>query len=127
MSALAAFGFLRPLALLALPVLAALWLLLRRQAAADAPPVPDIAPHLLAALTIGKSGKRRLRASDLLIGAAALMALAAAGPAWRPAPSPFVTETAPLVIALVLSPGEPMTDPESRAPCTAHRTTWCIV
>ena len=33
-----------------------------------------------------------------------LMALAAAGPAWRPAPSPFVSETAPVVIALDLSP-----------------------
>ncbi|MBL8659748.1 MAG: VWA domain-containing protein [Rhodospirillales bacterium] len=32
-----------------------------------------------------------------------LMAIAAAGPAWRPAPSPFVTEAAPVVVALDLS------------------------
>jgi hypothetical protein len=41
-----------------------------------------------------------------------LMALAAAGPAWRPAPSPFVTETAPLVVALDLSPSMTETDVE---------------
>jgi Ca-activated chloride channel family protein len=109
-STLAAFTFLRPLALLALIPLAVLWLALRRRDVADAPPVPSIAPHLLAALTIGRSDRRRLRAPDLLIGAAALMTLAAAGPAWRPAPSPFVAETAPLVVALDLSPSMAGTD-----------------
>ena len=110
MTALAAFTFLRPLVLLGLLPLALLWLLLRRRTAADAPAVPDIAPHLLAALTIGRSERRRLGAPDLLIGAAMLMTLAAAGPAWRPAPSPFVSETAPLVIALDLSPSMTATD-----------------
>ncbi|WP_297971298.1 VWA domain-containing protein, partial [uncultured Amaricoccus sp.] len=111
MTALAAFTFLRPLALLALLPLAGLWLLLRRRAAAEAPAVGDIiAPHLLAALTIGRDARSRLHASDLLLGAAALMTLAAAGPAWRPAPSPFVTETAPLVVALDLSPSMSGTD-----------------
>lgn len=104
MSALATFTFLRPLVLLALLPLAGLWLLLRRRSAAEAPGGADIAPHLLAALTIGRRTTRRVRAPDLLIGAAACMTLAAAGPAWRPAPSPFVTETAPLVVALDLSP-----------------------
>ena len=110
MSALAAFTFLRPLVLLALLPLGGLWLLLRRGAAAEAPEVPQIAPHLLAALTIGRNVRSRLRAPDLLIPAAMLMTLAAAGPAWRPAPSPFVTETAPLVIALDLSPSMTATD-----------------
>ncbi len=104
MTALAAFTFLRPLVLLALLPLAGVWLLLRRRDAADAPATAHVAPHLLAALTIGRTTSRRLRAPDLLIGAAACMTLAAAGPAWRPAPSPFVTETAPLVVALDLSP-----------------------
>ena len=90
MSALAAFAFLRPLVLLALLPLAGLWLLLRRQDAAEAPAVVHIAPHLLAALTIGRNAGGRVRAADLLIGAAMLMTLAAAVPAWRPAPSPFV-------------------------------------
>jgi Ca-activated chloride channel family protein len=110
MSALAAFTFLRPLLLLGLLPLAALWLLLRRRDAADAPQAPGIAPHLLAALTVGRSATRRLRAPDLLIGAAMLMCAAAAGPAWRPAPSPFVSEMAPLVIALDLSPSMTGTD-----------------
>ena len=87
MSAFAAFTFLRPLVLLALLPLAALWFLLRRRDAADAPAVPHIAPHLLAALTIGRATRHRLRASDLVMGAALMMAIAAAGPAWRPAPS----------------------------------------
>ena len=58
MTSLAAFTFLRPLALLALPVLAGLWLLLRRRARAEAAPTAPIAPHLLAALTIGGEGRR---------------------------------------------------------------------
>lgn len=105
MSALAAFTLLRPLWLLALPLIALLWWALRRQERAEGQVFDDIAPHLRAALTIGGGKAGRGRAADLLLGAAALMALAAAGPAFRPAPSPFVAETAPLVIALDLSPG----------------------
>lgn len=106
-----AFTLLRPWALLALGPIALLWLALhRRSAAAEAPIVGHIAPHLLAALTIGRNARARASAPDLLLGAAALMVLAAAGPAWRPAPSPFVTETAPLVIALDLSPSMAGTD-----------------
>jgi Ca-activated chloride channel family protein len=105
MTMLAAFAFLRPLALLALLPLAGLWLALRRKDAAVPLVAVEIAPHLRDALTVGRSERsRRLRAPDLLIGAAALMTLAAAGPAWHPAPAPFVAETAPLVIALDLSP-----------------------
>ncbi len=104
MTALEALTLLRPWALLALLPLAALWLALRRHDAAEPSAPLPIAPHLRAALTIGRTGQSRLRASDLLLGAAALMTLAAAGPAWRAAPSPFVTETAPLVIALDLNP-----------------------
>lgn len=104
MTALAAFTFLRPLALLALPVLAGLWALLRRRARAEAAPTAHIAPHLLAALTIGGDGRRRIDGPDLALPAAMLLAIGVAGPAWRPAPSPFVAETAPLVIALDLSP-----------------------
>jgi len=110
MTALAAFTFLRPLLLVALVPLAGLWLLLRRRTGAEAPAVDPIAPHLLAALTIGHNARSRVRAPDLLLGAAACMTLAAAGPAWRPAPSPFVTETAPLVVALDLSPSMAGTD-----------------
>ena len=85
MTALAALTLLRPLALVALAPLALLWWLLRRRAHAGAAPQAAIAPHLLAALTIG-------------------------GPAWRAAPSPFVTETAPLVVALDLSASMSGTD-----------------
>ncbi|TPE46952.1 VWA domain-containing protein [Amaricoccus solimangrovi] len=110
MSAVLGFTFLRPWLLLALIPLAALWLPLRRPSEAEAPGVGHIAPHLLAALTIGATARAKARAADLLFAAAALMTLAAAGPAWRAAPSPFVTETAPLVIALDLSPSMDMGD-----------------
>ena len=117
MTALAAFTFLRPRVLLALPVLAGLWLLLRRRPASGRRRPRTIAPHLLAALTIGREGRSRVGAPDLLIPAAMLMALAAAGPAWRPAPSPFVSETAPVVIALDLSPT--MSSPTSPPPVSS--------
>jgi Ca-activated chloride channel family protein len=110
MSALAAFTFLRPLALLALLPLMGLWLLLRRQDVTAPGQELQIAAHLRAALTIGRVRRNRLRAPDLLIGAAVLMTLVAAGPAWHPAPSPFVEESAPLVIALDLSPSMTGTD-----------------
>lgn len=104
MSIFESFTFLRPLWLLAIPALALIWFLSRRAAAAARDQsFAHIAPHLRDALTIGRTGAKRLRAPDLILSAAMLMALAAAGPAWRAAPSPFVTETAPLVIALDLS------------------------
>ena len=68
-----------------------------------------------------RAARAGISAPDLLIRAAMLMALAAAGPAWRPAPSPFVSETAPLVVALDLSPS--MTDaPTSRPPGSSGRS-----
>ena len=93
MTALAAFTFLRPLVLLALPLLPALWLLLRRRRA-DARR-PRTSRPTSSRRSPSAARPRPPHAPDLLIPAAMLMALAAAGPAWRPAPSPFVTETAP--------------------------------
>ena len=59
MSALAAFTFLRPLVLLALlPLAGALAAAAPPQDAAEAPAVVHIAPHLLAALTIGRECRR---------------------------------------------------------------------
>jgi Ca-activated chloride channel family protein len=105
-----ALTFLRPWLLLALPLLLLLWMLARRAGRSGLQAFPHIAPHLRRHLTIGSEQTRRLRAPDLLVPAGMLMALAAAGPAWRPAPSPFVSETAPLVIALDLSPSMTATD-----------------
>ncbi len=110
MSLFATFTFLRPWVLLGLPVLALLWLVLRRRGRPDAMRSPYIAPHLLAVLTIGRATSSHSPAPPLLIPAAALMVLGAAGPAWRPAPSPFVTETAPVMIALDLSQSMTQTD-----------------
>ena len=58
-----------------LPLLGLRWLLLRRQRP-DAQAIEDIAPHLRAALTIGRHGAGGwLCPPDLMLGAAALMAL----------------------------------------------------
>ncbi|MDS9469343.1 VWA domain-containing protein [Paracoccus sp. MBLB3053] len=115
LSDLAGLTFLRPLWLLAIPALALVWWQLRQREASESPALPEIAPHLLRALTIGRGEASRSRAALIVLGAACLMAIGAAGPAFRPAPSPFVTETAPLVIALDLSPGMDMGDiPPSR-------------
>ncbi|WP_062762385.1 VWA domain-containing protein [Falsirhodobacter sp. alg1] len=102
---MADFTFLRPLWLLALPLLAVLWWLLRRRTMARQIGFPQIAPHLLAALTIGSRQTQRSYAALLVLGAAGLMVVGVAGPAFRPAPSPFLQETAPLVIALDVSAG----------------------
>lgn len=99
------FTFLRPFWLLALLPLALVWWLLRRRERAERQVFGDIASHLREALTIGGGDGIGTRAAVLVLGAGALMAMAAAGPAFRPAPSPFVSETAPLIIALDLSPG----------------------
>lgn len=104
MSDLAAFTLLRPLWLLALPLLVLLWFQLRRSVRVERQDFVQIAPHLREALTIGRTQAGRISASDILLCATAFMVIVAAGPAWRLAPSPFVTETAPVVIALDLSP-----------------------
>ena len=110
MTALAAFTFLRPLVLLGAAA--------ARRALAPPPPpahrrgAAGSAHRAAPARRAHHRPQRRSRvhAPDLLIGAAMLMTLAAAGPPGAPAPSPFVTETAPLVIALDLSPSMSGTD-----------------
>lgn len=102
MTALENFHFLRPFWLLAVPVLALVWWLSRRQDSRRDGAAAIIAAHLRAALTINAAGAG-VRPADGVIIAAVLVALAAAGPAWNQAPSPWFAETAPLVIALEVS------------------------
>ena len=98
-----AFPFLRPLWLLGIPATFALWWLVRRQLVADPPWTTQIAPHLARHLTVNRRNARRLLPIDTSAVCLALICLAAAGPAWEPVPNPFVSETAPLVIALEVS------------------------
>jgi Ca-activated chloride channel family protein len=63
-----------------------------------------IAPHLLDRLVVEAKQRSRIRPSWLLAVILALSAFAAAGPTWQREQPPFVEDTAPLVIAVDLSP-----------------------
>jgi Ca-activated chloride channel family protein len=97
---LSLFHFLRPLWLLAVPIVVLLWWLVRRQDTRSELPHGIVAPHLQAALTIGRSSRARVKPVDLLAIGLLAAALAAAGPTWSKQPSPWFSETAPLVIAI---------------------------
>ncbi|MEM8730148.1 MAG: VWA domain-containing protein [Pseudomonadota bacterium] len=111
MSALDAAHLLRPLWLLALPVLALLWWTLRprdtRGAQAEA---AGIAPHLATALRVGAAERRRIYPLDVVMGVGVLLTLAAAGPTWSRLPDPLVADTAPLVVALKVTESMETTD-----------------
>lgn len=97
------FHFLRPWWLLGVPVVLGIWWWAHRQEA-DASQLQAIfPPHLRAALTMGQNRKRRFRPVDIVILAWLLMVLAVAGPTWSKQPSPWFSETAPLVVAVEVS------------------------
>jgi Ca-activated chloride channel family protein len=99
------FHFLRPLWLLALPLLALLILVLwqrqRRAAASIWRGLVD--PHLLAHLLVGEEGRRRVLPLLLLGGGWTLVVLALAGPVWERLPQPVFSSTGQRVILLDLS------------------------
>ncbi|WP_374307422.1 VWA domain-containing protein [Methylocella sp.] len=102
--ALADFHFLRPWGLLLILPALALWLLQRRRADATARWRAVMDADLLAALTVGGAGRRRLSPTDLLLAGWTLCALAIAGPTWRQAPSPFAQAARPAMFALKVTP-----------------------
>ena len=102
--AVEAFHFIRPAILvLALPVLALWWAVRRRQRIGE---VPDagIAPHLRAALTVGRAARRRVLPIDGATLVLLCATVGAAGPTWSRVPDPFVAQSAPLVVALKVTP-----------------------
>ena len=104
MSALAEFRFLRPLWLLALPLLPLAWMLVRRlhgqagawQRVVDA----QLLPYLLEANPL----RRRSAAPWLAAGAWILACIALAGPAWEREKLPLLRNDAARVLALELAP-----------------------
>jgi Ca-activated chloride channel family protein len=94
------FHFLRPVWLLALPLLVLAWWQLRRRSTRTTPADELIAPHLRDALTMNRQEQLRLRPIDSVGIAALALVLAAAGPSWSRQPSPWFAETAPLVVAI---------------------------
>jgi Ca-activated chloride channel family protein len=97
------FHFLRPLWLLAVPLIGVAWWLLRRREVRRSDGAAFIAAHLRDALTINRSNRQRLSPVDVVCTAMLVMATAAAGPTWSQQPSPWFAESAPLVIAIEVS------------------------
>ena len=100
---MATFHFIRPGWLLLLPVLGFLWWLARKLLVGNSAVGDLIAPHLRDALIVNKRSSHRLRAVDGIMLCGCLLAVAAAGPSWTRIPSPWFSETAPLVIAVEVS------------------------
>lgn len=103
MSGFELFHFLRPAWLLLIPVLLWLGWLAHRRESATSNTLAQLPPHLSAALTMGQQQTRGFRPVDSVLIAWVLMALAAAGPTWSKQPSPWFSETAPLVVAVEVS------------------------
>lgn len=101
--AAAQFHFLRPAWLLAVPGVLLIGWLVRRRGRIEQDWRAHIAPHLLSSLTIDGTATRTVRPVDLVTVVLLCLSIAAAGPTWRPAPNPFLSESAPLVIALEVS------------------------
>lgn len=107
---LEAFHFLRGWVFVAaLPVLWIWWRMRRRQSAA-ASDSDWIAPHLAQALTVPGTTRKGVQPIDVIAVVMLLLIAAAAGPSWTRAPAPFAAQTAPLVIALQVSPSMEGTD-----------------
>lgn len=100
MSGIGLFHFLRPEWLLLLPLLGFAWWRVRRRVTRHEAEGELVAPHLRDALTVNEAGSRGFLPVDGAGLSALLFALAAAGPTWSKAPSPWFAETAPLVIAI---------------------------
>lgn len=95
--------FVRPLWLVALPLILLTWWLVRRRDAVQARITAPVAPHLLEALTMNRDARAGLRAVDGVALLSIFSAIAAAGPTWSKQASPWFEETAPLVIAVEVS------------------------
>lgn len=93
------FHFLRPAFLLLVPAAVGLWWLWRRVVDPLRAWRGQIEPDLLRALCVGGGSKPSVSAWWLL-GGWVLAAIAIAGPAWRPEPSPFAEDASPLMILL---------------------------
>lgn len=107
---IADFHFLRPLWLLALVAAPLLVFLVSRRSDVRSQWQGMIAPHLLDHLLVEKGGKRRFQPVHVTAALIAVAAISAAGPTWQRERPPFVEDTAPLAIAIDLTPTMNATD-----------------
>lgn len=96
--------FLRPLWLLVIPLTVWLYRRRRQREHAAAAWQDAIAPHLLRHLAVRGENAARVRPYQLLAAFAVLAGVALAGPTWQREITPFTEDTAPLVVALELTP-----------------------
>jgi Ca-activated chloride channel family protein len=94
---LANFHFIRPAALLLVPLAIGIWWLWRRRNDPLRGWRDQIDPQLMEALIVGREASSQLPAYFVLAGWV-VMSLAIAGPTWRLEPSPFADDATPLVI-----------------------------
>lgn len=104
------FHFLRQLWLLVIPIILCLWWLIRRRRQQSPVVVSGIAPHLAKALQVSNTASRRVVPIDGVGLCGVLLALAVAGPAWTRLPNPLLADTAPLVVAIKVTPSMEETD-----------------
>ncbi|MDE0589445.1 VWA domain-containing protein [Halocynthiibacter sp. C4] len=102
--ALEAFHFLRPMVLLALLPVLAVWWIIRRRATRPQMPREGLAPHLRDALTVGAERRGRVLPIDTSALVIAFAILGASGPSWTRQVDPFFTQTGPLVVVLKVTP-----------------------
>lgn len=98
------FHFLRPFWLLAVPAVIILWYLIRPKHETSAQQTTAMAPHLARALRVGDRERRRFHPIDGVALVGILLAIACAGPTWSKLPNPLIADTAPLVVALKVTP-----------------------
>ncbi|MEP2029559.1 MAG: VWA domain-containing protein [Paracoccaceae bacterium] len=98
------FHFLRPLWLLTLLPIAAIWWIVRPRKRKPEAQASGIAPHLAQALTVNNSEDQKVYPIDATAIILALLTVAVAGPTWSRVANPLLAQTAPLAVALKVSP-----------------------
>jgi len=115
---LESFHFLRPAALLLVPVAVGIWWLWQRRSDPLRGWRAQVEPELLAALAgQGSSLKNR---QSLVLTAWLLAILAIAGPSWLPEPSPFAEDATPLIVLFKVDTSMDTPDPEPSRTERAH-------
>tara|TARA_Y100000748_G_scaffold271696_1_gene245170 strand:+ start:1513 stop:3102 length:1590 start_codon:yes stop_codon:yes gene_type:complete len=122
LDALSAFHFLRPLWFVALPLIVGLWWWYRFGQPQAASLSRHFAPHLAQALRTGQANGSRLSPADTLAALLLCLLVGLAGPTWNRVANPTISQTAPLVVVLEVSPGMLASDvPPNRLERAKHK------
>ncbi len=99
-----ALHFIRPGWFLLVPLVLLIHWRLRKAIRAADQWQTAVAPHLLKHLTLGAGPGKRFRPYQLMTLTVLLLCIALAGPAWRKELTPFTEDTAPLILAIEMTP-----------------------